>query len=357
MTRAGAALRTGCLSLLLAAALGEAGVRLWEGSHGATGSLYDLIVNTGSRFKMRPGSSIIVPERYGDIRYRFNREGYRDDEPTADPRVRRIVLLGDSVSFGLGVDQDRIYAALLERRLRQELRQPWEVANLGIFAYHTGNELETLETDGLPLRPELVLVQFYMNDLITPAPASPGTAGPVPAPPPPSFGQRLTALKNRLVYRSALYRRLSQAATGLSFLLLHDLRRRFPATLNDDEPRGDLAFLAARPDDAAVPAFQALRRIRDVAREHGARTLVLVSPDESQLFTDRYDGIDRRLAAFSRRAGIDLFDALPDLRAAADRADLFLDGVHLTPRGHARMAGLLFRELVRRGLPAETAAP
>jgi hypothetical protein len=162
---------------------------------------------------------------------------------------------------------------------------------------------------------------------------------------------RLVALKNRLLYRSALYRRLNQGVTGLGYVLFHNLRRhRFPDTLNATEPRGDLAFLAAQPDDASVGAFAALRGIRDLARAHGARTLVLVSPDEVQMFTARYDGIDRRIDGFCRREGIELFDALADLRAAPDRADLYLDGVHLTRKGHARMAALLFRELVRRGL-------
>lgn len=337
-------MRRGCLSLLAFGVLGEAGTRGWDQLHGGqTGSLYDAVVSAGSRFKMRPGATVVVPERYGTVVYRFNRSGYRDAEPATGPDVRRLVLLGDSVSFGLGVEQERIYAARLERRLRRELRQPWEIDNLAIFAYHTGNELETLATDGLRLRPELVLVQFYMNDLATPA-------GPPGAPPPPAFGDRLIALKNRLLYRSALYRRLHQAALGMTYVLFHDLRRRFPGTLNDAEPRGDLAYLAAHPDDETVPAFRALRRIRDIAGAHGARTFVLVSPDEVQLFTGRFDEIDRRITGFCRRQGIELYDALPDLRQAPERARLYLDGVHLSPRGHARMADLLFRELTRRSL-------
>jgi lysophospholipase L1-like esterase len=347
--RLAAGLRVGCLSLLAFAVLGEIAARLWDRAHGKTGTLYDEIVDTGHRFKMRSGASVLVPERYGDILYRFNRDGYRGGEPTPGEGVRRIVLLGDSVSFGLGVDQDRLFAARLEQRLRRDLRQPWDVLNLGIFAYHTGHELETLETDGLKHRPEIVLVQFYMNDLIAPPENAAAGRSAVKAPPP-TFLQRLAAARNVLLYRSALYRRAHQAVTGLTFRLAHDLRRRrFPETLNDTEPRGDLAFLARTPDDEAVGAFRALRRIRDVARAHGARTLVLVSPDEVQLFKERFDGIDRRIAAFCRKEGIDLYDALPDLRTAPDRADLYLDGVHLTRQGHAAMADLLFRELARRG--------
>jgi lysophospholipase L1-like esterase len=322
--------------------LGELAVRAVDALEGGTGSLYDYVVPVGHRHKLRPDSKLIVPERYGDVDYRFNHQGYRDDEPSTRPGVRRIVLLGDSVAFGLGVDQDRIFANLLERRLGP----PWEIANLAIFAYHSGNELEALETDGVKLRPELVVVQFYMNDFSIPQSAG----GPEP---PPGLGARLTAVKNRLLYSSALYRRLHQAAAGLAYLAAHDARRKwFPETLNKAEPVDKLALLQSTPDDEKVAAFRVLRRIRDVANAHGARTLIVLMPDEVQLFTPEYDGINRRFAAFCARSGIGLFDPLPALRASPERADFYLDGVHLTERGHQEIAGLLFDELRRRGLTA-----
>lgn len=344
-------LRAGCLTLLVLAVVGEAGVRLWDRFHGQTGSLYDFVVPGETRFTLRPSASIIVPERYGDIVYRFNRRGYRDTEPASGPGVRRIVLLGDSVAFGLGVNQDRIFAHLLERRLQGETGRPWDVANLAIFAYDTANELEALKDDGLALKPELVAVQFFMNDFSIPAAAG----GPAP---PPSLGDRLTAVKNRLVYRSALYRRLYQAWTGLVYLAVHDARRRwFTETLNDAQPRVQGAMLEATPEDRDVAAFRALASIRDASRAAGARTLVLLMPDEVQLYTDHYDGINRRIAAFCRREGIALVDALPTLRASPDRRDLYLDGVHLTEAGHRLVAGLLFGELQRRGLLESPTAP
>ncbi len=338
------------LAVLLLA--GELGVRAVEALKGGTGSLYDEIVASGgpggpgSRFKMRPGG-VTVPERYGDIGYRFNEDGYRDGEPR--PGARRIMLLGDSVSFGLGVDQDEIYPALLEERLNApdvggRSGRPWDVINLAIFAYNTADELLALKEDGLKHRPELVLLQFYMNDFAIPAPGG-------LVPPPPSLLTRLSALKNRLVFKSALYRRLHQAGTGLSFALFHDVRRnRWAHTLNDGEPRGKTAYLAAKPDDGAVAAFRSIREVHRLARENRARLVVVLSPDEVQLFTDRFDGINRRFRSFCEREGIALLDPLPALRAAPDRAHLFNDGVHYSPEGHALLARLVAEDLARRGL-------
>jgi lysophospholipase L1-like esterase len=296
-----------------------------------------------------------VPERYGDILYRFNHEGYRDVDHDPKSPHQRIVWLGDSVSFGLGVPQERTFVGLLQRRLAAR-PDPWEIVNLAIFAYDTRHELESLREDGLAHRPDAIVLQFYMNDLTLAPPSRPG------APPAPvSFKDRLTVAKNRIVYKSALYLRTQQAALGLSYLLLHNARRRyFPDTLNADEPRSDVAYLAKHPDDSTVPTFQTLAAIARIARERRIPLLVLLSPDEVQLYTDRYDSVTRRVAGFCRQAGIATFDPLPNFRAGADRAELFYDGVHYSPHGHERLAGLLFTALEGSGSlrgPGNAATP
>lgn len=340
------------LGLLALIVLGEVGARVWGAMLGGTGSLYDYVVQGEKRFKMRPGVSVVVPERYGDIHYSFNREGYRDvDHAPASPG-RRIVWLGDSVSFGLGVDQERTFVARVQKELAAR-PDPWEVVSLAIFAYHAGNHLDALREDGLKHRPKLVVVQFYMNDFSIPSPGE-GMATPAA---PPTVGQRLVALKNRLLYKSALYLRLQQAGQRAGFLLLHDLRReRFPDSLNDAEPVNKSAFLAANPDDRTVAAFQVLAEIRRTAAAQGARTFLWISPDETQLLTDRFDGINQRVHRFCESEGIDFYDPLPQLRADPDRTALFNDGVHYSEAGHARMARLLLAELNRRGLTGPSTA-
>lgn len=336
------------LGLLGCLVLGEIAARVWGAVAGGTGSLYDYIEQGDGRFKMRPGVAVTVPERYGDIRYRFNREGYRDADHDPAAPGRRIVWLGDSVSFGLGVDQDRTFVSLVGQELAAR-KDPWEVVSLAIFAYHAGNHLDALREDGMKHRPGLVVVQFYMNDFSVPVPGDGGGAA-TPAQPP-TLGQRLTALKNRAVAKSALYLRLQQLAMKASYTLIHDLRRtRFPETLNDDEPENKLAFLAAHPEDGEIAAFQALSAIRRTAEAAGARTFLWISPDETQLWSGRFDPINERVRRFCAAQGIGFYDPLPALRSAPDREALFHDGVHYSARGHALVARLLLAELTRRGL-------
>lgn len=345
-------LRLLLVGLVACAVVGELGVRGVEAFGRPTGSLYSLIVpQPGHRFVLRPNADLVVPERYGDIRYRLNDKGYRDIDREPTHSSRRILVLGDSVSFGLGVPQDQIYSA----RLEQSVPKGMEVANLAVFAYDSNDEEDAYREDGIGLHPELVLLQFYLNDFTERTRT--GASAPATAPTP-SLGQRLSAVKNMVIYRSALYRRLNQAATRLSFVLFHDLRRhRFPNSLNTNEPAADAVYLDKHPDDRDVAAFVTLQRIAGEVRAQGSRFLILLSPDEVQLFTTKYDAITARLVEFCASARIECFDPLPDLRASPEKEQLFYDGVHYSPTGHALIARLLAREIGARDLlPSESSS-
>lgn len=337
--------RWGRILLVLIGALvaGEILTRWWDREMRGSGSLYDYVVPTKTRFKMQPGAVVDVPERYGTVRYSFNAQGYRDRDHDPSSGRRPILLLGDSVTFGLGVDQGLIYAEVLQRNLDASVGPRYDVFNLALFSYDGRHELAAFREDGVQLRPALVVTQFYMNDFDQ-------LAVEHSPPPVPSFGQRLVGLKNVYLNRSALYRRTRQGMLRTSYLLLHDLRRRqFPQTLNDAEPRLRTAYLHERTDDATIPAFASLVAMRDQATASGARFVMLTTPNETALFTRRFDSIDERLRRFCSRNGILLVETLSLFRRQPRPESFYLDGLHLSAEGHklvgehlaARVAPLL----------------
>lgn len=99
---------------------------------------------------------------------RTNSLGLRADRDYAQPKppgVLRILLLGDSFAFGVGVDQESSFATLLEARLNRSggpLR--YEVANLGVSGYSTDQELLRLRALGERLQPDLVILMVCGND-------------------------------------------------------------------------------------------------------------------------------------------------------------------------------------------------
>ena len=83
--------------------------------------------------------------------------------------VFRIVVLGDSVAFGWGVDDEVTFVRRLEREWNAAgHRQRLEVINTGHPKYDSNQEAAMLRQLGLKLQPDLVLLVYVTNDLAEP---------------------------------------------------------------------------------------------------------------------------------------------------------------------------------------------
>jgi hypothetical protein len=94
--------------------------------------------------------------------YRINSKGLRDDEMNYEkpPGVFRIVLLGDSNTFGHGLPIEKHFSTLLEKRFPN-----LQVVNMGVGGYGVDQELLYLQQEGFRYNPDLVLayVPHYAN--------------------------------------------------------------------------------------------------------------------------------------------------------------------------------------------------
>ena len=124
---------------------------------------------------------------FAGVPVHINSLGFRDSREYSlekSPGTFRILVLGDSVTFGHGTLDETTYPFLLEQRLRQW--QPdvkWEVWNLGVPGYNTSQELAYLTEVGSRYDPDLAIVGFFANDLtdntlpVTPSLARRATRG------------------------------------------------------------------------------------------------------------------------------------------------------------------------------------
>lgn len=89
-----------------------------------------------------------------EIEYRINSKGLRDDETSYEkPQGKfRIVLLGDSRTFGFGVPIEKHFTTLLEGHFKDV-----EVINMGVGGFGVDQELLFLRSEGFRYRPDLVL--------------------------------------------------------------------------------------------------------------------------------------------------------------------------------------------------------
>ncbi len=112
------------------------------------------------RYELVPGAT----GRVGGVDATINAQGYRGSEgrPGKSPGYR-IILLGDSVTFGMGLPLEDTFAFQLQQLLRQE-SQNMEVLNFGVIGYDIIQEVAHLEVQGLAYFPNLVVVSYVLND-------------------------------------------------------------------------------------------------------------------------------------------------------------------------------------------------
>lgn len=105
---------------------------------------------------------------FAGVPVQINRLGFRDPRdyaPEKAPGTFRILVLGDSVTFGHGTLFETTYPYLLETRLRAWRGDiDWQVWNLGVPGYNTTQQLRQLLQLGPRYQPDLVIVGFYPND-------------------------------------------------------------------------------------------------------------------------------------------------------------------------------------------------
>jgi lysophospholipase L1-like esterase len=101
---------------------------------------------------------------------KINSQGLRDDERdlSKDPQTFRILMLGDSITFGWGVRQEETFSKVLERLLNDRPPEgPWqryEVINTGVGNYNTAQEVAYFSERGQRYRPDMVMLAWFIND-------------------------------------------------------------------------------------------------------------------------------------------------------------------------------------------------
>ncbi|HJN74076.1 MAG TPA: SGNH/GDSL hydrolase family protein [Myxococcota bacterium] len=96
----------------------------------------------------------------------LNAEGFRERDLELDKpeRLYRIVVLGDSVTFGSGVRIHEAWPRYAEQVLAEERRV--QLVNLAVFSYDAEQIVATLEHRGQRWSPDLVVYAAYTNDHI-----------------------------------------------------------------------------------------------------------------------------------------------------------------------------------------------
>lgn len=140
--------------------------RVTEPQFGFTSRLHRASDVPGLEYELAP--SLVFNHAGDGVQVTTNSHGMRGAEVSvAKPEgVVRIAAVGDSFTFGQGVEDDETYPHVLEQVLNE--RAPdgrrYEVLNFGVPGYSTAEEAAVLRTKVLRFQPDLVILGYVLND-------------------------------------------------------------------------------------------------------------------------------------------------------------------------------------------------
>jgi len=337
----------------------EAGLRIYGAFEGTTtfSSLFMDDPDVGTR--LRPNAQIRYSTAEFTADIAINAQGVRDDEPIGPkaPNERRIVVLGDSLVLAVQVSFAETFCHRLEQRLNARGDGVhWRVINAGVQGYGPVQEWLLFDRVLASFQPDIVLVvPFVANDATDAAAAVEALqAGHAIAPVTPST-QRIRRLVRSSVVLQSVRARWDQLRSKVS--------------MGTPEPPL-AAYLTVAPPvitQGLDVSRQAIDRIAQRARGIGAATAIALMPARFQTDDPDFgrlvtivrnaggelvrDAASDRFAAALSPLGLPMTDLKPVLAAQPDRIGLFYQQtVHLTPRGHAVVAGALYQFLDSAGL-------
>jgi len=264
-----------------------------------------------------------------------NSLGYRDVERelSKPAGVRRVVSLGDSFAWGVGIEYDDTYARRVERALSRRPGERWEVVQLARPGMGTVEQAEQLAEEGFSYGPDVVVLGFVLNDSEDEDAAEVRRAR--------DWEQARRERQERrsggrLLDRSALWRFLAGRIEATV-----QNRRRLEAYRSQ--------FLPGYP--GWVACRSALGRMGAMCREHDVPFVVMIFPlfadplDEHYPFAD----IHAQVAQVAGEAGAVVIDLLPAFRGLRSSL-LVVDGAndeHPNEIAHRIAAQQLLRTLDR----------
>jgi lysophospholipase L1-like esterase len=368
-------------SCLLAAVLGEIAVRLFLPppqkvtfrEMAAPGQPTErrekaFTIPTERGYRHAPLSELVIENHPWSPKiplvYKTNSLGYRNPE-IGPKKGKRLLFLGDSITFGQGVNEEWTFVRLLENLARSQ-GETWETVNGAVEGLGSNGELAVLHETGLAIKPDVVVLDFYLNDFLE----SPGI-----------FMTRLPGLldRSRLAHKleGFLAARLFLTSAEKNPSVIQPMQKPPEEILawQEEFKKNSTVLVPPQKDDPAARAFQeaVLQNFEDwggafsprvwkkleplleefsrLAKEHRFQLVLVAFPVRAQVETTALiDYPQQRLSQIARTLQVPFLDLNPLLRRdfeknkkAEDR--LYFDHCHLTVRGHQLAAQAIYHFL------------
>lgn len=119
-------------------------------------------------YRLKPSVKVrTINEGFFNYQYTVNSQGLRTTADVVPPKTdqrQRILFVGNSFTFGVGVDDSATYPARVDKRLREWCDAKVETVNAGVGGFDTSHVLSFLQYYGWRLEPDIVVLGFLTSD-------------------------------------------------------------------------------------------------------------------------------------------------------------------------------------------------
>jgi hypothetical protein len=282
------------------------------------------------------------------VHVRVNSKGLRGPEidHRKPPGTFRAIVLGDSFTFALQVEEDDTFVNRLGERLEQTTGADvvFETINGGADGWTTVNEYVWLTTEGYRYEPDLIVLMFYAgNDPGENADRVLAVAPGGRVLPRETQSSRWQDVRLAMSERSHLY-------NILEFGVLAKLQSKFDAPGSKDEQERLRDPSEDRKERGWEISEDLLALLRDYCARREIGLMIVGIPALIKVTKDEPD--PSPLADMGRRIGVSTVDLLDPFRQAApeQRTSLYFPkNQHWTAEGHQMAARIVAAELRLRG--------
>lgn len=270
----------------------------------------------GLIYELNPG----FDGRFIGTRVRINEHGLRGEAvELAKPKgVRRIAVLGDSTTFGYGVEDWQTYAHFLEEHLAAgDPAHEYEVLNFGTSGYNTLDEAVVLRTKALRFDPDLIVLGYNLND----ADAE---------------------------YQQPLHRTFADLPWWQD-THLYQHRARQARSRRIAAAGGPLRYMYDRDGRNWAVVTEGLEQIAATLDDAGLQLVIAIFPGTQRVSELPFGWVREQVAEEAARHGFAVVDLAPPLAAAEEAgATVMLEHIHPTPRGHRIVARAIADHVLER---------
>jgi len=266
-----------------------------------------------------------------EVKISINSKGLRDYEHSYEglPDRFRILVLGDSITFGSGIRFEEMYSTLLEKKLNEN-NYDVEIIKAGVTGYEFSQMYDYYSLEGKKYSPDMVIYGAFLNDIFEPNITKRKELNDL-------YGYPDTPRENLLV---RIIKKTCQSCIMLYSIILNYNERYF-----------ELLYSTWEDEEALSNYFQKIRSLEELLEKNNTELILVVFPYTFQFENGlgQEKGPQEKIKEFGRNEDIPVIDLL-DYLDTPNYKEIYLqyDRVHPNEKGNEIVAEAIYRELTEK---------